>query len=1175
MFKDADGLRYSPSDLTVFLESAFGSWMDRWYAERCATDAVGDASTGGPWPEQLPCAPDEATAEDECLQAKGYEHERAMLRQLAEEGWRVVEIANTSAAAEETLRAMRTGEGLIYQGYLKSDAFAGYADFLVRREGESALGPHHYEVWDAKLARCVMPDFVIQLCAFAEMLERIQGRRPHEIELLLGNGERPRFVTDNFYYYYQALKRAFLDFHRRFDPADVCHPGTCAEHGRWSAYAEQILRAIDHVSQVAGIRHTHIRKLEAAGITTLTALAESPAVSIPRLDRTTFHKLRAQAALQLRSRESPQPLYEVIRPPSDDPRRGLALLPPPSLLDVYFDMEGFPLVREGLEYLFGAVYEEGSEPTFVDWWAHDAAGEKRAFEEFVDWVYERFTRDPTMHVYHYASYETAALRRLMGRHGTREREVDDLLRAEVFVDLYTIVRQGLRVGTCSYSLKHIERLYMPAREGDITTATASVVAYQKWLEAPDGESWRDSTILRQIRDYNRIDCESSYRLAQWLREVQERERITHVPRTEGTRERGGRTETEADGAGEGRKDSADNAALAARMLAALEKEPDISPERERVQTLLAHLLEFHWREAKPVFWRKFERRDMSDEDLCEDIECLGALKRTRTEPERVGRSTVYEYRFPREQSTKLEERARCFLTPDLVPCTIERLDLERGVVAVRMSDKQGVPRERTSLIPDEFLSPKQIVDALRRYAEAWMDRRVISSAVDDFLHRRPPRIRDHEGGPLGDGAEDLVQHAVDLVKRLDASTLCIQGPPGTGKTYTAARMIVDLLRDGCHVGVTSNSHKAVTNLLVAAAKAARDAGVVASFVKVGSDDETELARAGIRQIKETKDAARALTNGPVVIGGTAWLFSRPELQQCFSHLFVDEAGQVSVANVVATGLAAENIVLIGDQMQLSQPIQGTHPGESGMSALDYLLAGRATIPPDFGLFLDTSYRMHPDVCTFISQALYEGRLKPHPSTSRHRVVAAPTGPSRIVHRDVGVLMVPVEHHDNSQASPEEVDMIERIVGELLEGSVCDRFGYEQDLSLERDVLIVAPYNLQVRMLQRRLGSWARVGSVDKFQGQEAPVVIVSMCASTLEDCPRGAEFLLSRNRLNVAISRAQSLAIVVGSPALLFSRCQTVEQMELMNLYCRLADYADSLENTPRAHGSRRILRVS
>ena len=325
----------------------------------------------------------------------------------------------------------------------------------------------------------------------------------------------------------------------------------------------------------------------------------------------------------------------------------------------------------------------------------------------------------------------------------------------------------------------------------------------------------------------------------------------------------------------------------------------------------------------------------------------------------------------------------------------------------------------------------------------------------------------------------------------------------------------------------------------------------------------------VRRI-ENDDVPGVLAGGACLVGGTAWLFSREELAGGFDYLFIDEAGQYSLANAVAVGQAARNLVLVGDQMQLAQVTKGCHPGDTGLSCLEYYLAGSATVPQDRGIFLAESRRMHPDVCRFISDAVYEGRLGTIPETSRHRVLRNPAchpersdchperseGSSPGIDAETGIVWVPVDHDGCEQKSDEECDQIAAIVEELLGRRVVDHDGVERDMT-ENDILVVTPFNLQVRCLREKLRPGIRIGSVDKFQGQEAPVVIVSLCSSTLEEAPRGASFLLNPNRLNVAVSRAEALAIVVGCPELMAVRCTSVEEMRLVNLLCHLVQYAE------------------
>jgi uncharacterized protein len=325
------------------------------------------------------------------------------------------------------------------------------------------------------------------------------------------------------------------------------------------------------------------------------------------------------------------------------------------------------------------------------------------------------------------------------------------------------------------------------------------------------------------------------------------------------------------------------------------------------------------------------------------------------------------------------------------------------------------------------------------------------------------------------------------------------------------------------------------------------------IVKVGSSEDDPLIADGtIEHFKESGDAFAALGQGAGVLGGTAWVFCRPELQGAFDYLFIDEAGQFSLANTVGVALSAKNLVLVGDQMQLAQPVQGTHPGKSGQSALNYLLANHQTIPPEIGVFLDQTWRLHPDICGFVSAAVYEGRLKSHPRTATQRI--KPTG--GLLSKKAGIEFIAVEHDGNMQGSEEEADVIEQIVSELTRSSVWDAESSRSRPLTMADILIVAPFNMQVRLLKKRLGTEAKVGSIDKFQGLEAHVVILSMCSSTLEDSPRGADFLLDPNRLNVAISRAKSLAVIVGNPGLIAARCRTIREMELANLFCWLVDYS-------------------
>jgi uncharacterized protein len=290
-----------------------------------------------------------------------------------------------------------------------------------------------------------------------------------------------------------------------------------------------------------------------------------------------------------------------------------------------------------------------------------------------------------------------------------------------------------------------------------------------------------------------------------------------------------------------------------------------------------------------------------------------------------------------------------------------------------------------------------------------------------------------------------------------------------------------------------------------------------------------------------------------VVGGTAWLFAGDQFDQQFDYLFVDEAGQVSLANLMAAACAARNIVLVGDQMQLAQPVQGIHPGESGLSCLDYVLQGERTVSPDRGIFLPLSRRMHPALCRIVSNLAYDGRLASDSSAARQRVDGAGNLPP------FGVVFEELLHTGNSQSSEEEAKRISELFKLLMGSTFTDRHGNKRRLGAA-DILIVSPYNAQVNLISDMLAPGARVGTVDRFQGQEAPVCLISMATSSGEELPRDIEFLFSLNRLNVALSRAQALAILLVSPRLLDVSCTTMEELRLVNALCAVKAYSAQRE---------------
>lgn len=1110
MRSTATGLLFSASDLVTFMGCRHATWLD-----------VSAARNG----DAPPVVED---AQTELLQKLGLEHERAYLEELVRSGLNVETIASDMTPEERvtaTTAAMKRGADIIYQGALIARPWHGYSDFLRRVEEPSELGPWSYVVIDTKLARSAKASHAVQLGVYAKLLEAVQGVMPASLHVRLGDGNEANLRTTDFAHYVGAAMARLEAF--AADPPAASEPEPCAHctYCRWSTKCETRWTEIDHLSGVANMRSTQSRHLRAAGVDTMAALAALAGVKIAGLAAPLVERLGHQARLQVAKRADGRDRCDVL--PVED-GRGFCRLPKPSPGDIFFDMEGDPLYPGGLEYLFGFVTGPADAPVFTPFWAHDREQEKKAFEQAVDFMMARLAEHPDAHVYHYAAYEASALKRLSTLHGTREAEIDTLLRRRKLVDLYRVVAEGVRVSEPRYSIKNLEVFYMEKRGGDVKTAGDSVVVYEQWREI------QDAKLLDEIADYNRVDCVSTIKLRDWLIGIRPAAAAWFVAPA-----------------------SDDGSDKADRRAAAEERTTQTSvrllKSGDPAAVILADLLEFHRREAKPDYWAMFDRQLRPEEDLIEDAECLGGLTQAPVAQGVVDKqSLIFTYDYP-AQDTKIREEDNPLLADSLKPAgEVVMHDEKARRIALRRGKKSGPLPKALSLIPEGPIKTPTIKEAIFRVAEIVCDQGPRYGAVRDLLSKAPPRLA--SGMRLSNVTGDAVARAISAIDRLDNSYLVIQGPPGAGKTYTSARAVVSLLAKGKRIGVASNSHKAINNLLEEIEAVALAAGLSFQGIKKSSKESQFFAGTFIGNTTDNADVP-----GHQLIAGTAWLFSRAELDGTIDYLFIDEAGQVSLANVVGMGTCARNLVLVGDQAQLGQPIKGTHPGESGSSALEYVLRGHATVPDDLGVFLPLSRRMHPDLCGFISEAFYDGRLQPAPGNERQRLVLAKAVDASI--KPAGLSFVEVEHTGCGQKSEEEAEVAKWLVDSLLEQSWMDRDGKTKKLTLD-DILLVTPYNMQVACLEGRVPAGARIGTVDKFQGQEAPVVIVSMTTSSAEEMPRDHEFLFSRNRLNVAISRAQCLAIVIASPRLLEVPCKTVEQMSLVNGLCWARAYARREKST-------------
>lgn len=1132
----------------------------------------------------------EVSALDQQLFDDGIRHERVLLDKLALQGARIARLPGRQSDADyaATKAAMVEGFDFIHQASLCNEEMRGSADLLRRIEEPSELGAWSYIPIECKLASKPRTTFLVQASAYCELLTPVLGKRPDHFELYLGGGRFQRYRTDQFWAWYQSLRQRYRAFREAFDPQEVPEdmPG---DHGSWTSWIDQRLADQRDLMLVANMRQSQRLKLRAAGVTTIEELAAVPAgTAIPGLNPEALHELRQQAQLQITPPDANgRPAYR-LRPVV--PGKGLAALPAADDGDIWFDMEGVLDAVAGtkLEYLFGACFREVPDgaPQFKAWWAHTPAEEKKAFEAWVDWVEERRSRYPGLRIYHYASYEKTAMRRLAQQHSTREVVIDAWLRSGLLVDLLPVVTGSIVLGELSYSIKKVEHLYMERRAAEVTHAGDSVVAYLNWQnsgeprlpgEAPDG-----SPLLRGIENYNKEDCESTVYLHDWLRALRREQGLPDYPLETATDEKTQKEPWPLEQL---------SAGLLAEFPEALQIDPgptasdDLLAAQEqrgprglswRVQRLLAQLLPFHHREAKVAWWAYFDRRnkaELSPTDLIDDGESIAEARWRSVQPRESQRTGADYHTFSFDPSQPLKIGARdADRSPQLeiadtgLKLDIDALDAERGQVTLKLPWSKRDQRRSEGLgdgIPDQLCSliavPADITEKLRgsllEQANAWLsEASPIPQAMVQLLERQAlPELKPLNAAVSADPSA-VAARLTDFLANSSGCTLALQGPPGTGKTTVTGQVIAYLVARGKRVAISSNSHAAINNLLIKAKATCAERGLSGAVVKCsGSKQEEALTGKGIPLVNPD-----GITAAMAVVGGTAWMFCREVLADQFDLLVVDEAGQMSLANLLVMARCARSILLVGDQQQLAQPSQADHPGSSGDSCLEYLMQGAHVVPADQGVFLSTSWRMEPSITAMVSELFYDGRLQASAANAVNTIQwARPClAASGRALPDRGLVFEPVHHSGCSVTSEAEIERIDQIVAALLGGSYTHAKG--SGTLTSEEILVIAPYNVQVNRLRQRLDGKARVGTVDKFQGQEAPVAILSLTASSGDDAPRGLGFLLSPNRLNVAISRAQCLSIVVGTAGLTSGLANTIEEAEQINRLCRIIQRSES-----------------
>ncbi|MDF9752711.1 bifunctional RecB family nuclease/DEAD/DEAH box helicase [Arthrobacter sp. ES3-54] len=1099
--------------------------------------------------------------------------------------------ATLLAKHSESIEALRSGADVVFQAAFFDGQFHGRSDFLVRQaNGSYAVFDtklaRHAKVTallqlaaygDQLLKAGITPDPAVTLVLGATVPLPGGGfdyvRSHHKLAEILPvfRERRNRFLALTSSHLAQpgAVQWGAV----QWGAAAITACGRCD-------YCQEQVTASDDLLLVARMNSTQRKKLRADGIYSVTDLARA---SLPKANAALL-RLQAQARMQsgiggddggvryVKDGQEHSLRYAVI------PENTLAELPPPSDGDIFFDFEGDPLWQEkatgvwGLEYLFGVIEAPtgpGVPGVFRPFWAHSREAEKQAFLDFLDYVEKRRRDYPDMHVYHYAAYEKTALRKLSVMHVAGEDTVDGWLRGGLLVDLYQTVRNSIRISENSYSIKKLEPLYMGTnlRSGDVKDAGASVVAYAHYCDARDNERPDEAaTILAGISDYNEYDCLSTLELRNWLLGLAQERGIKP----------GGGGAVGGDGATSAALKPVDvsagsgptSAELDPLEVALAELDPlevalaelagpgvGLSEDDRKAVSMLAAAVSYHRRERKAFWWAHFDRCEngpdthhqqdrnvflVEDAEVLEDwwkdgaknperrVKLIGAVSPGSDLREGSTWFRMYEPPLPAGlEGTGINGTGRngWFGTEVL------ELGHEDGRDTVIIRDKLRKNIEPYNQVPvalteDQPIQTKSLEEALAALAaEVTSALQARPSAFPhhpalDLVRRVPPRLA--SGAPLpapGNGPDRYMDAITDAVAGLDHSYLAVQGPPGTGKTYVGSHVIARLVARGWKIGVVGQSHAVVENLLkTAVTKAGVDPAVVAKDVK-----HAELLP---WEQRSAQDVARLLGSpGGALVGGTAWTMTGANVPAgSLDLLVIDEAGQFSLANTLAVAQASSRLLLLGDPQQLPQVSQGAHPEPVDESALGWVSAGHATLPPELGYFLADSWRMTSELCLAVSELSYEGKLRSASAADLRRLDGVPAG----------IETVMVEHSGNITSSVEEAAEVVRQVNRHL------GLGWHSEAGTRpldaADILVVAAYNAQVNVIRDALDtadlSGVRVGTVDKFQGQEAAVVIVSMACSAVAEAPRGMEFLLSRNRINVAVSRGQWRAVIVRAPEL-------------------------------------------
>ena len=1098
------------------------------------TDEFGD--------EILNLKKSERTIAENLRLEKGLIHEKDYFNELSKKYKKIKNIKKLKDLSKEekikeTIQALKNGYELVYGGWLASGNWRGELDFLeINKTVKSNFGDWSYEITDTKNTSKVKKDHIYQISLYSFLLKEAQGILPKNFYILLKDKKKEIVRLSEVYDIFLEQKLSFENFakndlnRKKLEKVSYCSLRDLQE------FCEKEWINKKHLNQVLGNNKNNIKRLNEAGIKNFSELSKlDPKKKIEGLKDETKIKLINQAKLQIDAHTEGVIKFKFIEE-NFALNKGFNLLPEPAPGDLFFDLEGVQdYVYSGrLEYLFGIFYEENEKKVFKPFWAHSREEEKQSLIKFFEFTKAHFKKYPKAKIYHYAPYEITALERLTSIHKVHGVDYDHYLNLGKFVDLFRVVKQGIYVSQKSYSIKDIEKYYDFKRTGEILKGDVSEEFYIQWMHN------NDKRLLDKIEDYNKQDCESTFRLRKWLLRIKPKQTKWFVPE----------------------KEKIELRPFEETLLEFQEKFENFKSKHNKISKLLSDVIGFYNREQKPQWRQHFDRKDLSDSDLMDDRECIGNMKLVSVFQDK--RSLVYKYIFP-EQEYKLKEGRTCIIANNTDPersdyaGKIQELDQIKRSLLLR----KGISKEDKQL-PKILSIGEKVMEHARfenlnkniyRFCDNVLEKKDGYNAIKDFINRDIPKIKGIKRGEKIIKTENFDNEIPKIILNLQNSYLYLQGPPGSGKTYQSANAIIELLKNNKKIAVTANSHKVIHNLLERVENLANNQKYVFKGLKMGNPDNEDTFYDGnlIKTDKNEKHYIDGLKDNKILLyAGTKYHLSQWYYQNKLDYLFVDEASQISVADLIALGGIAKNIVLVGDQQQLGQPTQGSHPNDSGKSVLDYLLEDSDTISPDKGIFLNKTFRLHPNINLFTSENFYEDRLLVNENNINRKIEYKKNS----IIKNEGIHTVLMKHQDRSQTSVEEFEIIKKIMDQVMGCKFIDFDKTERKISID-DILIVSPFNAQVNFLKARLNKGARCGTIDKFQGMEAPITIISMTSSSVDDLPRNKKFFFNRNRLNVAISRAQCSSVILLNPKLLESVPTDYEEFKLMNYFQKLMKYVE------------------